>query len=892
MTQAHIRTTTATERDELEAVGQRFAQAYPDIHEQLVRVGSELLHQHTGQVLDPQQVYWHRFTDALSSSRTYSGWAHVGRPEESLTFVQLLMQRFRDRDQDNADELQVYGGFYLADANAGFFDERNEVRLLPQVVMKAFWDLDFAASYRAALDGFWNSHSNDFQTLARAAYLASAAEAYGFGALTYSDLRSVLRAIGREKLESLAQVAQPAPAMASVTVQPLVLDGVQSLDGLRIIAEDGREVLYLPGGRLAFQGFANERVLQSWLQSRLARDDWRAALIAHFAREHRQRMSREQTLNVGAGEAVVGDLFVALSQTARAEMERDSQLLLTSNAQLRKRLWIGYLDAFISLASATALLSWPIALIAVGAGLANVGLNIDQAITGATSEQRKAGVVGAALNSIGVLFNAAGLLGVAEAPVEIELGNNSGAGHLVEVLPSSPEPAGKTWSPIPDTFEQLKGLEANVMFSRKRPILSGALRGAFLQSDGNPHIQLDNETYQVRYNSALNVVEIVPPGRPYDFFGARPVRQLESGRWVLLQRPLLRGGDETAEEIIEQLLPGEGGRFVLGAYEFPSAQADTLKMLLATTLRSDARCPEALDIYLRPGRLHPFPQPQQATSEFWNRYIPPDVEGQKAYAQEALARQKRVVEVQRLSPDAEVIDDYYLDMDGREHRVFIDAQGEYKSQSILHYTDYDEDFNGFLRRGTQQPDDPLKRILDLAEELEVIGTNDEVALYRGGFGSRGTSGMAFRSGRLQVGNVLVNSDITSFSESPYVARRFASSQGGDAANDSLAPEFDNTSVIFRIDAEQSFSAYPVAPFSRTPLEVESVFLPGCYFKISSLKEVSGPQYRFMEVGLEEVSRPQAGNVFDLRTGNLFNREQYLEMLGANARDLVDKFFPL
>src|SRR5690606_21879739 len=85
------------------------------------------------------------------------------------------------------------------------------------------------------------------------------------------------------------------------------------------------------------------------------------------------------------------------------------------NASLRKQIWIGYLNAFLNVFGALGPLGWPIALTLVGAGIANLGLNIDQAINSRDARQRKAGLIGAVFNAVFVVFNLPILLGLIRA---------------------------------------------------------------------------------------------------------------------------------------------------------------------------------------------------------------------------------------------------------------------------------------------------------------------------------------------------------------------------------------------------------------------------------------------------------------------------------------------
>ena len=75
--------------------------------------------------LDPDEVYFHRFKTAQSSTRSFTGWEHIReKPYESMTLTQLVIHRFRATDQDNADLLDLYGGFYSEGPQGENFDEK------------------------------------------------------------------------------------------------------------------------------------------------------------------------------------------------------------------------------------------------------------------------------------------------------------------------------------------------------------------------------------------------------------------------------------------------------------------------------------------------------------------------------------------------------------------------------------------------------------------------------------------------------------------------------------------------------------------------------------------------------------------------------------------------
>ncbi|UVJ44421.1 hypothetical protein NVV94_02095 [Pseudomonas sp. LS1212] len=401
------------------------------------------------------------------------------------------------------------------------------------------------------------------------------------------------------------------------------------------------------------------------------------------------------------------------------------------------------------------------------------------------------------------------------------------------------------------------------------------------------YIVQDDRVYAVYRRSGEQTFRLKAVGsKGYE----QPIRLGADGRWEYHGDVGLKGGGRTPEALLDEIFSEGAGRQVFAAYAFPELEAERLKLRLARYVMDWLQWPADMDRYLRFGK-RPVILPS-TTSDFWDSFMTVDRLRQEQYSEQALQRQNAVIDLVAHAPEDAVIEDgIYID-DEEQHRVFVDADGNYQAETIRFYTDDDNVFNTFLREGTTAYGDPIKYIQELREELEVVPADDEVALYRGGSGNRGTSGIAFRTGTLTVGDVLVNTDIASFSESPFIARRFASSHAGNEIGEQAPAEFDDTSVIFKLNREDYFSATPIAPFSKTPSEAESVFLPGCYFKITSLQEVRGANYRFMEVGLSEISPPANTPAFDLRTGELFNRDRYIQKLGEAARGLVDQFFPL
>lgn len=836
-----------SEADRLKRLSRQLIDDYPDAGRLAYAAARDIVRRHTGKRIDPDQVWWHRFGSAVSSSRTFTGWQHAGTPLESMTLVELVMHRFSAQDQQAADELQSYGGFYTDGPQQWVFDERNEVPLLPRQVLDDFWALDFGAMFQRRIDDFWTTHSDTFCTLARTRFMAAAALALNGGRLSLDDFRMLGRITATQYCHD-----------HDSGLRTFDIGGCVSSRIIRVVDSTGRQLLYLPGENPAFHVFANPRRLYEWVRRRLADPASRKsfeALFLHPELAHQNQISAfheaaqliclrpwtedDTSINPAVAglvnrndQPIAGDIFQHLRSVARHEMQSLAHLALVSNTRLRKQIWLGYLTAFIHVMGPTAVLGWPLALTLVGAGVASLGLNIDQAINGVNHAQRKAGVIGSILNSIFILFNLPLVTGITTS-IEL-LDGEAGTSDLLvyEVVPAS-EPEPEPVPLIPPTGEGARPMQ-----------------GVQQTASGETWISLDGAAQRVRYSAQLRTWLVVDPSNPFAFTGSNSVRYTSEGVWKLLPPLRLAGGS-------------------------PMQRAGTSASLDA-----------ALSI---PSR----------SSAFWDIYMQLNHDEEERLSEFALARQKEVVNVR----EAQSSDDLSSDSDGEQvlvdaggshYRIFRMQDGRYVGGRVRQYTEHDENFNSYLRTGQEKVSGQVRLIEELASDLSTIGFNNDVTLYRGGSGARGTSGVTFRSGHIRAGDILVNSDFTSFSENPYVARSFASSQAGAPSygfNGKIA--FDETAIVFELPAERYLSATPIAPFAVDEEEAESLFMPGHYFQIQNVQEVTGAGYKFINVQIREVPQPAEGAaVYDLRTGEPFSRVDYATKLGSSGKALVDRFFPL
>ncbi|MDH0746523.1 ADP-ribosylating toxin [Pseudomonas sp. GD03842] len=811
-----------------------FIRNYPDIYTLAYQAARHILEKHTGnKSFNPARVYWHRFSGASNSSRTFTGWQHGGRPSQSLTLIELVMHRFSAADQDAPDDLNVYSGFYTVGADGVRYDEQNEVPMLPSDVLRDFWTMDFASACKHKVEAFWREHGDEFCAFTKARLLASAGVALSKRQLAPDDFQAVLAAVtgGDDPRVTWAMLQTRNRANHRGSVHVFELAGHAARDMLYIRSGSGRVIVYQADARPAFRCFDDDHALGRWITAQMSDPASKAALASHFVRGQAQqtdfakKVSRagNRAINMPApGQAASTWVFEQLRDRAQEEMREDVHTLLTGNASLRKQMWIGYLGAFIQVAGAFAPIGWPVALTLVGAGVASIGLNIDQAINGRTAPLRKSGVVGAIVNSIYLLFNLpllADIRGLATSISQLE--------H--EAV---------------DGLEALEALEGNAILPPATSLTDASpYRGIHVLENGENWISLNDRSFRVQYVADLKLWFIVNPDNPFSFSGAHLVRFNEANEWELVGAPGLRGG---------------------GSME-PSGSVPP-----------------------------PF---ERVTSSFWDTYMQFNVSEERRLSEVGNQRQESLTSIYEVVEDDSVFtdsegDEVAIDSFGEKHRIFKTAH-DWFGGTITLFTRDEDAYNVFLRTGARKGPDQVGVISRLLEDLAEVGHNNDVPLYRGGSGHRGTSGQAFRDGQFKAGDVLVNTDFTSFSENPYISRVFASSQAGAASESFMGDvSFDNTSIVFELPAKQYLSATPISPFSVSPEEVESVFVPGNYFEIQRVQEVMGTGYRFMNVQLKQIPLEQVtGAVYDLRTGMPFSRDQFAARLGAGAETLVDSLFP-
>ncbi|MDR6927247.1 membrane-targeted effector domain-containing toxin [Pseudomonas sp. BE134] len=562
----------AADKAALKVIATRIIQTCPSVKDTAHEVAGNLLKKYAITGLDPDQVYFHRFDRAASNSKTFTGWEHWA-PTSSMTLTQLVIHRFRATDQDNADLLDINAGFYCAGPNASIFNETNEVRLHGNDVLKYFWSVDISSLYTKRLTAFWNDCGADFRTLAKCNFLIKAVQARDKRQLSDEDFQFVTNAaIGPFTWPVSLQMLRSRHS-GSDSVRTLDVAGYASTHILRFLAPKGRQIVYLPGEANGFQVLETATDMHFWMLQRMNKEDARQTFMTHFSLADRQDIATNITdimnrlvstwgkhdhhLINQKNRVIAGDVFSWLRDSTKDSMVAEAELTLTSNGDLRKKLWIGYLSAGVKVFGPLAVVGWPVALPVIGASIANMGLNIDQAVNGKTAEERKAGIIGAVISGIDVLFNLPFLKGpgsLTEVGAEIEVAEANEMADLKETTQpaSSPEtPPSEVPVKMPDTTASTvkvpESFKIDVLLDEDTLVHeSGKFQGIYrLPSNPSSAIKLNGSAYYVRYEFSINgrgAWAIIDPANPNAFHGSIPVRFNAAGKWETIPRPGLRGG--------------------------------------------------------------------------------------------------------------------------------------------------------------------------------------------------------------------------------------------------------------------------------------------------------------------------------------------------------------
>ncbi|QRX84298.1 hypothetical protein [Glaciimonas sp. PAMC28666] len=275
---------------------------------------------------------------------------------------------------------------------------------------------------------------------------------------------------------------------------------------------------------------------------------------------------------------------------------------------------------------------------------------------------------------------------------------------------------------------------------------------------------------------------------------------------------------------------------------------------------------------------------------YWRKYIEDDAETCDRHSEDAINRQQTLFDENGISYDlgnnSEESSDSEIDVNST---VYYYKRRKLDYSLIPLYThDSNEGFNHRFRYdGDRGRISNPECIGELADVIESLPSARGATLYRGGSGSRGTSGAHFRTGAIKIGDHLVNTEFTSFTENPYIVKRFF---GNNPAGAPGKFELDNTSVVFILEDHEDARA--IGPLSATPEEAESLYNPGHNFIVTDIQELTVDGHPLVQVRLSEsMGDALSANTFDLRTGDRFDRGTMTKRIGEEYTERFFEHYP-
>ncbi|WDY57827.1 dermonecrotic toxin domain-containing protein [Pseudomonas sp. PSKL.D1] len=810
-----------------------FLGAWPDPYKLAHEHAAAYLLEHTGKPLDPDKVWWHVFTTA-SNAPTVTGWQHAGPPTRSLRFTDLLIHRFGGGFQAEPDTLPVYSGFYNQGLDAERYGANNEVALLPKDVMDYLWQLDFASEVSQREARFWGAEGLDFPALARACFLADIDRAVEGGLLAEVD---------RQNLRAWMGLQAGAPlTLAALTYsghQPtLTVRHFQLGKGHLVTFQhaSGRLVVYMPSMASPLRAFEDRRAMIRWLSNRLRDTDaqsWLSTLYRMDAqsdpywRAAALQKARQQSGSYSSPEWPFGE----------------GQALILPDLFDSLMLWVK----------------------------ADLGLTLHNLVS--NSDLRKQlwrGYLGAFIQVFGGFSLMAWPIGLAMLGAGLaRLGLDIEGAVRAR---SAPERTQAILASIGDSLVSAfalvdVGLGLKALSYREPPHFSGVLATLLEPARSSGRIRqvladLDSNLVTVvpaRTSGPLQGVHVDDQGRSWIAMGEMNLPVHFNSRWSSWM--VLSDLDDL--EIRESLLVRRGldGQWRLYA---PGGDTDGL------------------------------------TTQFWDTYMEPDRAMEDRLSVALLQRQTRLLERAGLPTFAghmAPVDEFghhYVEVQGQRFHTFS-QEGELHNDLAMEYSSHmarvNDVFRGDRSRLQGFTDETLNDFIGtLADSLARLPGSRASLLWRGGRGERVGLGARYRAGAIRVGDLLVATDITSFTENPYIPRRFMLPKEAAARPlAEVAGHFDENTVLYEVVGSEQLSGAPVAPLSLNWQEAEVLFTPGSTFRIDDIHDVQGQHYRFIKFRLREQPRRADEPAFEMRSGQPFERSAYADLVGNPP--WLERFFP-
>ncbi|HYQ49427.1 MAG TPA: DUF6543 domain-containing protein [Pseudomonas sp.] len=336
-------------------------------------------------------------------------------PEGPLHIVDSLPPR---GVLDNSAPYQVFNGLFRRTEPLRF-DASTHLPVAAEALQRFIWELDFHTTFKAMLDRYWSEHLAEHRLAAKISFIAACNKQVIKGSLSEAGRELAWQAAGLSKRS------------AGLKIRPLNIYGYVATDVLCIADRNAPGVLlYIPGNASPLHTFQSMEAMKDWVALQCRNDDTRQALRSHFRLadipdgldfsglgtaldglaaypgiHHLSpnrpgfttdgRWAPHDYVNYRASTyspAIKGDIFQALSEFQRQRSLDDADFIITSNSDVTKARWRGYLTTTLNLLAPLALLVPELAPLFALGGIAQFGLGVDQAINGKSLDAKASAV--------------------------------------------------------------------------------------------------------------------------------------------------------------------------------------------------------------------------------------------------------------------------------------------------------------------------------------------------------------------------------------------------------------------------------------------------------------------------------------------------------------------
>lgn len=292
----------------------------------------------------------------------------------------------------------------------------------------AFAELPYILRLKGELDTYWREHRANWAVVARYQFVLRARAAHASGLLDDKQFRLVMHGgaphvplSGPITLDHLRTSSRD----ASVPTRRFDINGYTASNLVRFVAEDGSEVMYVPGFDPSFVVAGSEKALRQWVYEQAQDPHTLDALLSHFSIKDSQdgvfwTGVRHGLEKIGKGQwkhdgraidhtnaAIAGDVFDDMRDATERRTRTDA-LVQTRNAWETWRVTVNRTAALLSPLGFVRPLVIPVQ---VALAVVDTGTGIEQGVDGKTLEERKRGFEQAGMTLVSTALTGAGLGG-------------------------------------------------------------------------------------------------------------------------------------------------------------------------------------------------------------------------------------------------------------------------------------------------------------------------------------------------------------------------------------------------------------------------------------------------------------------------------------------------